>query len=67
MGIFDFLILKNRKVPKDFVPADENDDYLMPTLARGDIDMTDELIARRMNENLRKKYGIPSEKEGNYI
>lgn len=50
--------------PETELPDEE---YQLPTLARGNFAMTEELRRRQQEEQLKKKYGISFPKEGSFV
>lgn len=48
-------------------PDIPDEEYQLPTLARGNFSMNEELRRRQMEEQLKKKYGISFAKEGSVV
>lgn len=44
-----------------------DEEFQLPTLARGNFSMTEELRRRQMEEQLKRRYGISTEKEGSVV
>ena len=67
MRFFD-LFKPKRKTESPFLCEGEVDDeYLIPILSRKSVQMTEELLRRQQDEQLLKKYGSRTEKEGFFI
>lgn len=66
MGIFDFLKPTPKAIPK-VVQDIPDEDYELPELSRGQFRMTNELYRRQEDEALKKKYGIHTDKVGDYV
>ncbi len=64
MGLFDFLTPKKKAVP---FPEAQTEEYKLPKLERGNFCMTEELLQRKRNEELKKQFGIHLEKDGKFI
>ena len=54
--------------PETEIPDEEyHEEYQLPALARGDFSMTEELLRRQQEEELKKKYGLSLPKEGSFV
>ena len=53
------------KIPPEADIPDE--EYQLPTLARGNFSMTEELRRRQQAEQLKQRYGICTDKEGSFV
>lgn len=59
---------KGKAKPHEAVEPDlPDEEYQLPTLAKGSFTMTEELRRRQQEELLKKKYGISFPKEGSFI
>ena len=69
MGILSFLKPKKVPTPKVWDEEDETPDeeYKLPVLSMGQFPMTDELRRRQQNEELKRRYGVRSVKEGSFL
>lgn len=67
MCFFDFFKPKRKAKPTFLHEAEANDDYRLPVLSRASIQMTADLLQRQQDEQLQRKYGICTVKEGHFV
>lgn len=69
MGILSFL--KPKKVPAPMGGDEEeeipDEEYQLPVLQMGKFPMTAELRRRQQDEELKRRYGVHSAKEGSFL
>lgn len=61
--------LSGQKIEASVMAAenDTDEEYQLPSLHRAPFPMTDEVIRRREEEQLRKRYNLPPQKDGVYL
>lgn len=68
MGLLEFLTPKKKAVSKTISNSDnQTEEYTLPKLERGNFCMTEELLRRKKDEELKKQYGFHSEKYGDFM